>query len=132
MTRGIPRLINVLCDRLLLGAYGRNKARVDQSMLKQAAGEVLGEPYTFTPSWNWAAFAAAIGILVWAAGWMLGNYSADPVAPSQEGRVATLPEPAAGNESAKEPVPPTASVLSPVAESVEERVAAASGDPRKS
>jgi general secretion pathway protein A len=28
-TRGIPRLINVLCDRILLGAYGRNKSRAD-------------------------------------------------------------------------------------------------------
>ena len=40
-TRGIPRLINVLCDRILLGAYGRNKSRADMSMLRQAAREVL-------------------------------------------------------------------------------------------
>ena len=42
-TRGIPRLINVLCDRMLLGAYGRNKGRVDMAMLRQAESEVLGE-----------------------------------------------------------------------------------------
>ena len=50
VTRGIPRVINVLCDRLLLGAYGRNKSRVDHAMLKIAAKEVLGEPYSFTPN----------------------------------------------------------------------------------
>jgi general secretion pathway protein A len=42
-TRGIPRLINVLCDRILLGAYGRNQGQADQAMLRQAAREVMGE-----------------------------------------------------------------------------------------
>jgi general secretion pathway protein A len=42
-TRGIPRLINVLCDRILLGAYGRNKLRADTGMLQLAAREVMGE-----------------------------------------------------------------------------------------
>ena len=36
VTRGIPRVINVLCDRMLLGAYGRNKPRADHAMF--AAG----------------------------------------------------------------------------------------------
>ncbi|MFU8762921.1 MAG: ExeA family protein, partial [Haliea sp.] len=39
-TRGIPRLINVLCDRILLGAYGRNRPRADRDMLALAAAEV--------------------------------------------------------------------------------------------
>ncbi|MEH6592067.1 MAG: AAA family ATPase [Halioglobus sp.] len=42
-TRGIPRLINVLCDRILLGTYGRNKMRADMSMLNIATREVMGE-----------------------------------------------------------------------------------------
>jgi general secretion pathway protein A len=42
-TRGIPRLINVLCDRILLGTYGRNKMRADMSMLNIASKEVMGE-----------------------------------------------------------------------------------------
>jgi general secretion pathway protein A len=42
-TRGVPRLINVLCDRILLGAYGRNKMCADTAMLKVAAREVMGE-----------------------------------------------------------------------------------------
>ena len=36
-TRGIPRLINVLCDRMMLGAYGRNLGRTDLAMLRIAA-----------------------------------------------------------------------------------------------
>ncbi|MEH6581755.1 MAG: AAA family ATPase [Halioglobus sp.] len=45
-TRGIPRLINVLCDRILLGTYGRNKKRADMAMLNLAAREVLGSEPT--------------------------------------------------------------------------------------
>lgn len=43
ISQGIPRLINVLCDRMLLGSYGKNITAVDQSTLKQAALEVMGE-----------------------------------------------------------------------------------------
>jgi len=39
---GIPRLINLLCDRMLLGTYGQNKSRVDKKMLRRASVEVLG------------------------------------------------------------------------------------------
>lgn len=42
-TRGIPRLINLLCDRTLLGAYGRKLSRVDRSLVRTASSEVLGE-----------------------------------------------------------------------------------------
>lgn len=45
-TRGIPRLINVLCDRILLGGYGRNKPRADLAMLNVAAQEVMGQSAT--------------------------------------------------------------------------------------
>ena len=43
LSGGIPRLINVLCDRAMLGAYVEGKTRVDQKVLKKAAGEVLNE-----------------------------------------------------------------------------------------
>lgn len=43
ISRGIPRIINVLCDRMLLGCYGQNKSVVDKAMLKQAVVEVMGE-----------------------------------------------------------------------------------------
>lgn len=43
VSRGVPRIINVLCDRMLLGCYGQNKTMVDMAMLKQAVTEVMGE-----------------------------------------------------------------------------------------
>jgi general secretion pathway protein A len=43
ISQGVPRLINTICDRCLLGAYSRNLKKVDTSLVKQAAIEVLGE-----------------------------------------------------------------------------------------
>jgi len=37
---GIPRLINVICDRALLGAYAENKAYIDVKIVKKAVREV--------------------------------------------------------------------------------------------
>ena len=42
LSGGIPRLINILCDRALLGAYARDKTVVDRAILRRAAGETLG------------------------------------------------------------------------------------------
>ncbi|MFZ5522459.1 MAG: AAA family ATPase [Pseudomonadota bacterium] len=41
LSGGIPRIINVLCDRALLGTYAQSKERVDGATLKQAAREVF-------------------------------------------------------------------------------------------
>lgn len=43
LSGGIPRLINVLADRALLGAYVQGKTRIDRKTLAKAATEVLGE-----------------------------------------------------------------------------------------
>ena len=43
LTGGIPRLINLVCDRALLGAYALECQQVDSKILNQAAGEVLGD-----------------------------------------------------------------------------------------
>jgi general secretion pathway protein A len=44
LSHGVPRVINVLCDRALLGVYVQGRERVDRAILRQAAREVLGEP----------------------------------------------------------------------------------------
>lgn len=40
---GVPRLINVICDRALLGCYVQNRYHVDAKTLASSAKEVLGE-----------------------------------------------------------------------------------------
>lgn len=44
LSGGVPRLINVLCDRALLGAYVQGKDRVDGATLAQSAREVIHRP----------------------------------------------------------------------------------------
>ena len=41
LSGGIPRLINVLCDRSMLGAFVEGRAQVDAKVVKKAAREVL-------------------------------------------------------------------------------------------
>jgi len=63
--RGIPRLINAICDRALLGAYAQDKRRVDAATMRRAAREVLGRPIgpRSVRPWQWAA-AAAVAVVV--------------------------------------------------------------------
>lgn len=41
LTRGVPRRINLLCDRALLGAYATNRQRVGEDIVDKAAQEVF-------------------------------------------------------------------------------------------
>jgi general secretion pathway protein A len=42
LSRGVPRLINIICDRALLGAFAQGLHRVDRATLNRAAREVAG------------------------------------------------------------------------------------------
>jgi len=42
LSGGIPRLINVICDRALLGAYSLENRTVDRKLVRRAAAEVSG------------------------------------------------------------------------------------------
>jgi general secretion pathway protein A len=42
LSRGVPRRINLLCDRALLGAYADGKGQVDRRIVDKAAAEVFG------------------------------------------------------------------------------------------
>ena len=43
LCRGVPRRINLLCDRALLGAYASGKVVVDRAIVDKAAREVFGD-----------------------------------------------------------------------------------------
>jgi general secretion pathway protein A len=43
LTNGIPRLINVICDRALLGTYVEGREKVNHPTLRKAAREVFGQ-----------------------------------------------------------------------------------------
>lgn len=43
LSHGVPRLINVICDRALLGAYSQEFRIITKRLIKRAAAEVSGE-----------------------------------------------------------------------------------------
>ena len=49
LSSGIPRVINILCDRALLGAYSTDTYIVTPSIVSRAAKETLGESSQKTP-----------------------------------------------------------------------------------
>ena len=49
LSKGIPRVINVSCDRALLGAYTEETRKITAGLVRRAAGEVYGR--RFAPVW---------------------------------------------------------------------------------
>ena len=80
LASGIPRAINVTCDRALLGAYTQERRKVTAALVRLAAGEVYGR--RFVPSWlGW--LAGVLGLLSIAAaafvGWQLWPWQIFPL-----------------------------------------------------
>lgn len=83
LSDGIPRIINVICDRALLGAFTREQHRIGPMLVRAAASEVYGR--TFYPVWMRPLItaSAAIGVAVLAlAVWLLVDSYKAPSAPA--------------------------------------------------
>jgi general secretion pathway protein A len=70
LSGGVPRVINVICDRALLGCYTMDRHRVTPALVREAASEVLGR--RVVPQWlPWAAVSgtvvatALVGLALW-------------------------------------------------------------------
>jgi general secretion pathway protein A len=61
LSGGVPRLLNVLCDRALLGSFVQGKERVDRATLLQAAKEVF--PPSLAGSRRRVKLLAGVGFL---------------------------------------------------------------------
>jgi general secretion pathway protein A len=72
LTQGVPRRINLLCDRALLGAYVENSKEVTPRILRRAAEEVFaGETPTLRQPLRWPLVAGGVlaGAAISAAAW---------------------------------------------------------------
>ena len=70
LSQGVPRLINVICDRALLGAYSEESRRVTRDLVRRAAAEISGKAYTpFLLQYAPPAIATASVLLVAYGGW---------------------------------------------------------------
>ena len=95
LSKGVPRLINVLCDRAMLGAYVQNRARINVQTINNAAEEVFGvlpQPRRY----QYAVLAIMFLALVMVAGWYVYNNQSSPVSTSfKVDAVVTVAQPAA-------------------------------------
>ena len=99
LSRGVPRRINLLCDRALLGAYATGKPRVSRSIVEQSAREVFDKAdfaATAPARYGRAAVlglglvagAALFGVVSWA---LDGGMRRDPPAASKMPDKAAAP-----------------------------------------
>lgn len=83
-SKGIPRLINLICDRAMLGAFADGVSRINRAMVQQAAREVLGEQSNKQPNavrFRIALPVAAVLLLAltsWASGLWMAPQAAAP------------------------------------------------------
>ncbi len=67
LTGGVPRRINLLCDRALLGAYVEGRSTIGRRIVDRAAAEVFdhgGGREPRLPRWVWGGAAGAAGVAV--------------------------------------------------------------------
>ena len=118
LSGGIPRIVNVICDRALLGAFTREEHRVTGKLVRQAASEVYGRPM-MAPWVRWASVAAALAgvALLVAALWQVlpSGEAAKPAATaamSEPAPAAAVPTTeAAQQEPAVQPARPDLAAL---------------------
>jgi general secretion pathway protein A len=106
LSLGIPRVINVACDRALLGAYTQDMRKITAPLVRRAAGEVYGR--NFLPIWvRWVAGSAATIVLAGSifVGWQVWHRQAAKLAAAHLKPAVTVPAITAAV------VPPTAAPL---------------------
>jgi general secretion pathway protein A len=109
LSRGVPRLINVIADRALLGAYTCEQRRVTAALVRRAAGEVHGR--AVRPAWlPWTVGAAAfVAAAVFATGLATLRSSSGGATPAAApAKIAATPAP-----TVAAPVAPAAPAAAP-------------------
>ena len=96
LSLGIPRVINVACDRALLGAYTRETKKITSSLVRRAAGEVYG--HRILPVWlGWILGSVGAVALAFTAflGWQYLHRQNIALSSARPAKLAAAPGPAA-------------------------------------
>lgn len=64
ISQGIPRIINLICDRSLLGTYSEGELQVSPKIVTKAAKEILGTEPSPVIDWRSLAIAAMVVLVV--------------------------------------------------------------------
>ncbi len=78
-SRGVPRLINVICDRAMLGAYTADLLQVEFPLAQIACDEVLGEEAVSSPWYNHVPWQRWSRIIMYSVIFTLIVYAASQV-----------------------------------------------------
>ncbi|GLX79546.1 hypothetical protein tinsulaeT_28860 [Thalassotalea insulae] len=110
ISKGIPRVINLLCDRALILAYGKNVTVVNSNIVKQAAIEALGDETKAQGLWHtpWFQGALAATFVVFAVlgGYWLGfNLYSEPSSTSKIAMKETIVAPVSDNSQLQAAAP---------------------------
>ncbi len=89
LSNGIPRIINVICDRALLGAFTQEQHRIGTPLVRAAAGEVYGR--SFNPPWTKLLVGASAAVAV--LGLVVGIWLLLPGRSSGEAQTAVVAAP---------------------------------------
>jgi general secretion pathway protein A len=117
LSGGVPRIINVICDRALLGAFTQEQHHIGAGMIREAASEVYGR--SFNPPWMKALVGSAGGVAAFGLGLGIWQLWLSQPAESQPLAATTLPAIEAPAPAAILPVampPPAAPRAQDVAE----------------
>jgi general secretion pathway protein A len=115
LSQGIPRVINVACDRALLGAYTQEIRKINAGLVRRAAGEVYGR--RFLPIWlGWVA--GSFGLVALAGtlflGWQIWLQSSPIFSAARTPKSAAAAHPAttpATTPAAPQVLPPPAATV---------------------
>ena len=98
LSGGVPRLIHIISDRALLGAFTEDRHLVSASVVRRAAGEVFGR--SFQPRWlPWTAAAGVAAMAIASAAILLPRFLVHTPAPV----AAAAPPPPAAAPAAPAP-----------------------------
>ncbi len=105
LTQGVPRLINVICDRALLGAFSIESRRVNRRIIRRAATEITGKAETANTLRRALPVVGIIAAVVISAGFLSLLEERKPTTDvAMEAVVPAIQEPA-DVEPASEPEP---------------------------
>lgn len=91
LSRGIPRVANLIADRALLGAYARDEDSIGAAIVRQAAREVAGQDIHRRPYALAAASALLLLTVTGAVGWWLAASTTDLPGLSDRTSILTAP-----------------------------------------
>ncbi len=109
LSGGVPRLINVLSDRALLGAYTQDRHNITPAIVRRAAVEVFDRP--IAPGWMRGAMVGGGLLAVALTAWVLWQWRGDTSSAAATRPATNATAPMGAADAATAPAANTATTL---------------------